>query len=446
MRSILPRLRSPFVVAIAGGLLVSFVARAGADTVPQVLPFGQNWINTSLITLDDDWSNVPGVVGFKDDLALSTGIDPQTILAPQSALDVIANQTNPNTLVTGGVAEFHLSNTVVALQGSGTADAPNVVITFDATGLSYIHVAYVLRDLDGSADNAVTPVALQYRIGNVGNFTNLSAGFVADATSGPSLSGLETPVSVVLPIEVSGQPFVQVRIITSNAAGSDEWVGIDDILIESGSEPVAACFADPGTAPPGQPMFFTALVSPGTHPTSTGLEVRCDMSPIGGSAFQLLYDDGTTGDETPGDNVFSLATNIAAQTTPGPKILLVTIQDAQGRSSNSIFEVEVIAEVGVPRGGDPAALFVRPAYPNPFRTETSFAYELPRSSSVRLQLFDLRGRLVITLEDRADAPAGRHVATWSGKDSGGRAVAPGLYVCRLTTDQAQATQRVMVVR
>jgi hypothetical protein len=49
-------------------------------------------------------------------------------------------------------------------------------------------VSYNLRDLDGSIDNAVQPVALQYRVGSTGNFTNLPAGFVADATTGPSLA------------------------------------------------------------------------------------------------------------------------------------------------------------------------------------------------------------------------------------------------------------------
>ena len=41
-------------------------------------------------------------------------------------VDVNVNQTNPNTNTTGGVAEFEIANAVVALQGSGTADAPNL--------------------------------------------------------------------------------------------------------------------------------------------------------------------------------------------------------------------------------------------------------------------------------------------------------------------------------
>jgi peptidase C25-like protein len=209
--------------------------RVQADSAPQPLPFNQTWSNTGLITTDDNWSGVPGITGFRgDDLTTVTATDPQTILADGSGtpVDVIANQANPNTQATGGVAEFDgIANPVVALQGSGTADAPHIVITVNTTGLSGIKVAYVLRDIDGSTDNAVQPVALQYRVGSTGNYTNLPAGFVADATTGPSLATLVTPVSVTLPADADNQPVVQIRIITTNAIGNDEWVGVDDILV-----------------------------------------------------------------------------------------------------------------------------------------------------------------------------------------------------------------------
>ena len=74
---------------------------------------------------------------------------------------------------------------MVALQADGTADAPNLVVSINTTGRANISISYNLRDIDGTADNAIQPVALQYRIGNAGNFINVPAGFVADATTGP---------------------------------------------------------------------------------------------------------------------------------------------------------------------------------------------------------------------------------------------------------------------
>ena len=222
--------------ATLAALLSSTIFAALADNTPQALPFNQNWSTASLITVNDDWSGVPGVEGYLgDSLTAVTGADPQTITgvsASPTDLDVMANLLNPNTNATGGVGEFDsVAFQTIALQGSGNADAPYLLINLDTTGQSNINVAYNLRDIDSSIDNAVQPVALQYRVGNAGAFINVPAGYVADATTGPSLATLVTPVSALLPAAANDQPLVQVRMITANAVGSDEWVGIDDITI-----------------------------------------------------------------------------------------------------------------------------------------------------------------------------------------------------------------------
>ena len=216
-------------------LSLSVVAPVGAapglgpdDATYQTLPFSQNWANTGLITANDNWSGVPGIVGYLgnyDTVGSPTNVDPQTLLADYSTtdVDVIANQTNPNTLTAGGVAEFDgIADPVVALQGSGTADAPFVLIHVDTSGYQNITVAYNVRDVDGSADNAVQQVALHYRVGTSGNFTNVAAAYIADATTGPNLATLVTPVNITLPAGADNQSQMQLRIMTTNAGGSDE--------------------------------------------------------------------------------------------------------------------------------------------------------------------------------------------------------------------------------
>jgi hypothetical protein len=207
--------------------------RVRANDTYQTLPFAQDWSNTGLITADDDWSGVPGIIGFRGDgLTSSTGTDPQTILADDfpGVEDVNANETAPGITV-GGVAEFEIANPVVALQGSATADAPYLLIHLDLTNYQNVQVTYNVRDIDDSTDNAVQQVALHYRVGTTGNFTNLPAGYVPDATTGPNLATLVTPVTVTLPAAVHDQPQVQLRVMTTNAVGPDEWVGIDDLAI-----------------------------------------------------------------------------------------------------------------------------------------------------------------------------------------------------------------------
>ncbi len=211
--------------------------RVTPDATPHNLAVSnayQNWTTATLITANDDWAGVPNVMGFLGDDTFAAGIDPQTILTPYSTIDVIANQLGNTALTDGGVAEFDgLSNPVVALQGDGTAAAPNLVVFLNTTDRANIAISYSLRDVDATTDNAIQPVALQYRIGNAGNFINLPAGFVADATTGPSLATKVTPVNVRLPSAVDNQPEVQLRIITTNAIGSNEWIGVDDIVVRS---------------------------------------------------------------------------------------------------------------------------------------------------------------------------------------------------------------------
>jgi hypothetical protein len=220
-------------------LLLMFLILAsgvGFAQTPQSLPFTQNWSNAALISANDDWASVPGIIGYRGD-ALSTTIptDPQTVLTTGTpVVDVNANQTDPVGFTTGGVTEFAITNPTIALAGSGTADNPYIQIGVNTTGSSNIIVAYNLRDLDNSVDDAIQPIALQYRIGNTGNFINVPAAFVADASTGPLLASLVTPVNVTLPSSCDNQAEVQIRIIGNNAVGNDEWIGIDDIFISAG--------------------------------------------------------------------------------------------------------------------------------------------------------------------------------------------------------------------
>ncbi len=232
-------------------LLVLFSGLVYAQT-PQSLPFTQNWSNAGLITVNDDWASVPGIIGYRGD-ALSSIIptDPQTIfISGTPVLDVNANQTDPIGFTTGGVTEFALANPTIALTGSGTADNPYIQIAVNTTGSSNIIVAYNLRDIDNSVDDAIQPIALQYRIGNTGNFINIPAAFVADASTGPFLASLVIPVNITLPSACDNQAEVQIRIIGNNAIGNDEWIGIDDISIAAGptsSNPVVNLTASAAT-------------------------------------------------------------------------------------------------------------------------------------------------------------------------------------------------------
>ncbi len=84
-------------------------------------------------------------------------------------------------------------------------------------------------------------------------------------------------------------------------------------------------------------------------------------------------------------------------------------------------------------------------YPNPFNAATSITYELPRAAAVRLEIFDLLGRHVKTLVDRAEA-VGLHKVTWDGSDQQGLAMASGVYWYRLQAGSYSRSRKMLLIR
>ena len=343
------RLRFLRRAALGALLTTALAARILADAAPQPLPFAQDWSNTDLITANDDWSGVGGIDGFRGDALASTGADPQTVLADDLApvIDVNANQTSTG-FTTGGVAEFELANPVVALQGSGTADAPYLRLAVNTTGVAGVRVRYNIRDIDGTADNAVQQVALHYRVGTSGSWTNVPAAFIADATTGPSLATMVTAVDVTLPAAVDNQLIVQLRIMTADAAGSDEWVGIDDIVVEPDTAPrppaITAASGTPSPVEQGQPLVIAAQVAPGANPPSATLDVTADATAVGGADDLALLDNGLAPDAVAGDRIFTSQVVVATASTGATNIPLEVVDDL-GRSGGGTLVVEVIAPV-----------------------------------------------------------------------------------------------------
>ncbi|MCU0238934.1 MAG: VCBS repeat-containing protein [Pyrinomonadaceae bacterium] len=224
-------LRNLFTIAV---IVMATLTSIYADTTPQTLPYTQNWSTTgTLITVNDNWSGVPGVTGYLGDDSATTvaNINALSVLTATSAVDVIANAANTST--SGGVAELEADG-VVALQGSGTADFPFITVYLNTTGQSKIRVQCNVKDVDPSVDDAVQQFVIQYRVGSTGNFITVPGSYRADVTTVSSATQV-TPIDVTLPAAADNQPVVEVRFMTTNAAGSDEWTGIDDINITANS-------------------------------------------------------------------------------------------------------------------------------------------------------------------------------------------------------------------
>jgi len=82
--------------------------------------------------------------------------------------------------------------------------------------------------------------------------------------------------------------------------------------------------------------------------------------------------------------------------------------------------------------------------PNPFNPQTQIQFSLPEAGHARLQIFDLRGRLVKTLIN-GPRNAGTQSVIWDGRDARGARVSSGVYVYRLQSgDYVQHRKMTMV--
>jgi hypothetical protein len=90
----------------------------------------------------------------------------------------------------------------------------------------------------------------------------------------------------------------------------------------------------------------------------------------------------------------------------------------------------------------PKIFAARPAFPNPFRTSTTVAFDLPAARQVELTLYGIDGRVVRRLMDGA-MPIGRHRAVWDGRDDRGQPVASGIYFVRIRAGEFTSTLRVV---
>jgi predicted CXXCH cytochrome family protein len=84
-------------------------------------------------------------------------------------------------------------------------------------------------------------------------------------------------------------------------------------------------------------------------------------------------------------------------------------------------------------------------YPNPFNPTTTIKYTIPKEGNVKIQIFDITGRLVTTLVNANEA-TGTYSVTWNGRNSGGEAVSSGIYLYRLQANDFVSVKKMVMLK
>ena len=90
-------------------------------------------------------------------------------------------------------------------------------------------------------------------------------------------------------------------------------------------------------------------------------------------------------------------------------------------------------------------VYLEQNYPNPFNPSTAINFRLSATGQVKLDIFDLRGRLVRRLV-KQELSAGPHVISWDGRDAAGSAVASGAYFYRLNANGQSYSRKMTLLK
>ena len=79
-------------------------------------------------------------------------------------------------------------------------------------------------------------------------------------------------------------------------------------------------------------------------------------------------------------------------------------------------------------------------YPNPFNSTTTINYQLPKSTSVNISIYDIRGQLVETLVNEQNN-SGSHSVVWNAEN-----VKQGIYYYKIVTDKFIETKKCLLLK
>lgn len=93
----------------------------------------------------------------------------------------------------------------------------------------------------------------------------------------------------------------------------------------------------------------------------------------------------------------------------------------------------------------PASTLLLGNYPNPFNPQTTVSFQLAEAGYVNLEIYNLKGQKVVTLQE-GELAAGIYHLPWNGWDRLGRKASSGIYFCRLQTADGVDVRKMVLMK
>jgi len=85
-------------------------------------------------------------------------------------------------------------------------------------------------------------------------------------------------------------------------------------------------------------------------------------------------------------------------------------------------------------------------HPNPFNPETNITYQVPKTSLVKIEVFNLLGQRIKTLVNEEKKTPGTYQVNWNGMDEQGKSMVSGIYLYRMQTLYFSQMKRMILLR
>ena len=124
----------------------------------------------------------------------------------------------------------------------------------------------------------------------------------------------------------------------------------------------------------------------------------------------------------------------------------VQASDSDLSTLSDTWQFSVDATVGI--DGDimhPREWSLEQNFPNPFNPTTMISYSIPSESVIRLTIYDIAGREIITLAEGVHAP-GEYRISWNGLDMSSNQISSGVYLYRLEGEGFSENRRMLFLK
>ncbi|MCX6135450.1 MAG: cohesin domain-containing protein [Ignavibacteriales bacterium] len=128
-----------------------------------------------------------------------------------------------------------------------------------------------------------------------------------------------------------------------------------------------------------------------------------------------------------------------------PHTVVCVVSDPGGLQTTTSWAFTVTA-VEREDGATPNQYVLSQNYPNPFNPRTTIQFDVPATSSVTLEIYDLMGIRVRTLLGDRRMNPGRHSEVWNGLDDNGSPVPSGTYMYRLRTADRSFSRKMTLLK